>query len=102
MVLSCLTTISFAKNAQKETVIPVIENAHVFAQFTDGTPAVLNYFTSAAVPEIIAFYQQHFGEVVYQETISDRLTVLFQKQQQSIRVVISQQNNQRQVDIIVK
>jgi len=82
--------------------IPVVENAHVFANFTDDIPAVLNYFTSSTEKQIIDFYEQKFGESISQERKRNRLALTYQREKHTIRVVISQQNNKRQVDIIVE
>jgi len=98
-VLIGLSAITFASD---EVTIPMIENAQVFADFTDEIPAVLNYFTSATEEEIIDFYKQSFGESTYQETKRGRLTLSYKKEKQTIRVIISKQNNKRQVDIIVE
>jgi len=93
----------FALSDEKKDIIsiPMMENAQVFANFTDDIPAVLNYFTNAPEDQIIYFYQQQYGEVLSQERLRDRLTLKFQKDTHSIRVVISQQNNKRQVDVII-
>lgn len=81
--------------------IPVIENAHVFANLTDALPAVINYFTQASEDEIINFYQNHFGEALSQERMRGRLTIRYQQNQQYMRVVISTQGSKRQVDVLV-
>jgi len=87
---------------QKDIVsIPMIENAQVFAEFTDDVPAVLNYFTTSKETQIINFYQQQYGKALSQERKRDRLTLKFQQKNYDIRVVISQQNNKHQVDVIV-
>ncbi len=87
---------------QKDIVsIPMIENAQVFAEFTDDVPAVLNYFTTSKEAQIINFYQQQYGKALSQERKRDRLTLKFQQKNYDIRVVISQQNNKHQVDVIV-
>lgn len=106
-VLLSLSAITFASNevnsASIPTVnIPVIDNAQVFADFTDSMPAVLNYFTSATEEDIIDFYKQNFDEPISQEKKRERLTLTFQKEKQTIRVIISQQNNKRQVDVIIE
>ena len=87
---------------QNNVVIPMMTNAQVFADFTDAVPAVLNYFTRASKEEIIDFYQQHYGEDLSQEEKRGRLTLTYQQKNHSIRVVISQQNKKRQVDVIVE
>ncbi len=82
--------------------IPMLDKATVFAEFTDDMPAVLNYFTSATEEQIIAFYQKHFGKPTLQQRKRGRLTLTYQQEKQTIRVVISLQNNKHQVDIIVE
>ena len=81
--------------------IPVIDNAKVFADFSDELPAVINYFTSSDEASIIAFYQNSYGEALTQERKRGRLTLTFADDNKAIRVVISQQNKKRQVDILV-
>jgi hypothetical protein len=84
-----------------DIVIPVMDNAQIFANYTDELPAVLNYFTYANEAQIIDFYQQHYGNPLSQETKRDRLRLTYQQENQSIRVIISQQNKKRQVDVII-
>lgn len=105
VLLSFSTNIYALENMEASTnsiVIPMTTNAQVFADFTDELPAVLNYFTSATQEQVIDLYQQHYGEYLSQETKRGRLTLTFQQEKQSIRVVISQQNKKRQVDVIVE
>lgn len=98
--------LSFSALAQDQTQTPIsiakLHDARVFADFTEKLPAVLNYFTKASEQEVIAFYQNNYGEVMSQERKRGRLTLNFSAQQQAIRVVISQQNRLRQVDVIVQ
>lgn len=88
-------------NTAKKVDIPVVAGARIFAQFDDKTPAVINYFTSATEQAVINFYQENYGEAIAQERKRGRLTLNYSTIQQQIRVVISQQNNLRQVDVIV-
>jgi hypothetical protein len=91
-----------AANIDSETMdVPIIEGARVFAKFDDKTPVVINYFTSVAEDVVIAFYNKNYGEPIQHERKRGRLTLYYQKGLQQIRVVISQQNKLRQVDIIV-
>ncbi|MFT6690115.1 MAG: hypothetical protein ACJAXH_000625, partial [Colwellia sp.] len=46
-------------------------------------------------------YNKNYGEPIQHERKRGRLTLHYQKDLQQIRVVISQQNKLRQVDIIV-
>lgn len=83
-------------------VIPMVTDAQVFADFTDEVPAVLNYFTNATEEQVIQFYQEHYSEFNSQERKRGRLTLTYQQEAHSIRVVISQQDKKRQVDVIVE
>lgn len=104
-VVLSLSTLVLADNtensAENSVSIPTLDNAQVFADFTDELPAVLNYFTLATEEQIIDFYDQNFGDSISQEVKRGRLTLTYKKEKQAIRVVISQQNNKRQVDVIV-
>lgn len=99
--LLSLSAMTFASDDVTPISIPMIGNAHVFADFTDDIPAVLNYFTSSTEDEIIDFYKQNYGESILQEKKRERLTLTYKNENKTIRVVISQQNSKRQVDIIV-
>jgi len=90
-------------NATEESiVIAKLSDAQVFADFTDELPAVVNYFTSATEEEIISFYQKNYGKMFDSERKRGRLTLKFSQQELSIRVVISQQNRKRQVDVLIQ
>ena len=53
-----LSTESIANETVKKTpvTIPQLEDAQVFSDFTDETPAVLNYFTLSTKKQVIAFF----------------------------------------------
>ena len=101
-VFLIFSTTTLANNEDSAVQIPMLDNAQVFANFTDDMPAVLNYFTRNSEEDVIAFYQQHYGEANSSERKRGRLTLTYSQESQSIRVVISQQNNKRQVDVIVE
>jgi|GEM_PF-2893554 len=82
--------------------IPLLENAIIFANFDDELPAITNYYTSASEQEVIDFYQQAFGDAMSQDRKRGRLTLTYQADDLVKRVVISEQNNKRQVDVIVE
>lgn len=82
--------------------IPVLEDAKIFAEFSDQLPAVINYFTNSSEADVIKFYQKAFGEPLSQERKRGRLTLKYQETADMMRVVISQQNNKRQVDVIIE
>ncbi|REL35120.1 hypothetical protein [Thalassotalea euphylliae] len=83
-----------------DVFIPVLSDAKVFAEFIDELPAVVNFFTMASEDEIIAFYSENYGEPVEQERKRGRLNVTFYLQDVATRVVISEQDNRRQVDVL--
>ena len=82
--------------------IPTMSDARIFAEFKDKIPAVVNYFSKSTEEEIIAFYQNEYGQPLGQERKRGRLTLKFAQEMQSIRIVISHQNKLRQVDLIVE
>ncbi len=100
-----LMMVSFNAYSLSDTMasvdIPVMEGARIFAQFDEKTPAVINYFTSETEETVIAFYNKSYGEPIQRERKRGRLTLNYQQDLQAIRVVISQQNKLRQVDVIV-
>ena len=100
--LFSFSSVILAKKEPASASIPIIENAKVFADFTDSMPAVVNYFTSATEEQIIDFYQQKLGKTASQERKRGRLTLTYRQEKQTMRVVVSQQNNKRQVDAIVE
>lgn len=87
---------------QNNVIIPMMTNAQVFADFTDELPAVLNYFSDATEEQIVDFYQQQYNGFLSQERKRGRLTIIYEQAKHNIRVVISQQNKKRQVDVIVE
>jgi len=82
--------------------IPLLDDAIVFANFDETLPAVVNYYTAFSEQEIIDFYQQSYGESISQERKRGRLTLIYQADDLAKRLVISEQNNKRQVDVIVE
>ncbi|WDE01217.1 hypothetical protein [Thalassomonas actiniarum] len=80
--------------------IPLPQDARVFARFDDNLPAVVNYFTRESEQAIVSFYQQHYGEPSSRERKRGRLTMVFSHESAKLRLVISEQDKQRQVDIL--
>ena len=100
-VLLSLNTLSFASDEVNSFSIPKIDDAKVFADLTDNFPAVLNYYTLSTEEQIIDFYKQNLGDSINEEVKRGHLTLKYTKENKVIRVVISQQNKMRQVDVIV-
>jgi len=82
--------------------IPILKDALIFAEFTDKLPAVVNYFTQSSEAQVINFYQQAFGAADSKERKRNRLTLQYTQGEEMMRVVISQQDKKRQVDIIIE
>lgn len=101
-IISCLflSNSTFANEPEKLS-IAVMDNARIFAQFDDDIPAVINYFTSSEEEEIITFYKSIYGEPNSYERLKGILTLRFSSDLYNTRVVISQQNKARQVDILI-
>lgn len=99
---SSVAPYNFERSASGEaaTFIPLMADAKVFAEFVDRLPAVVNYFTMASEDEVISFYNENFGEPIGQERKRERLTVSYYTDGIATRVVISQQDDYRQVDVL--
>ncbi|UUO25334.1 hypothetical protein FGD67_20545 [Colwellia sp. M166] len=95
-------TINGGKSALANVDIAIVKDARIFAKFDENMPAVVNYFTPLTEDAVINFYNKNYGEPVKRERKRGRLTLNYQQTQQQIRVIISQQNNLRQVDVLVE
>ena len=105
VILLAFTLLNVNPAVAEEKVIltiPTMSDARIFAEFKDKIPAVVNYFSKSTEEDIISFYQKEYGQPLGQERKRGRLTLNFNQELQSIRVVISHQNNMRQVDVIVE
>jgi hypothetical protein len=104
--LSSYSVLAQTENSSNKHVVGVVlqtmDDALVFADFSDELPAVINYFTAHSEQEILDFYQGLYGEPNSSEIKRGRLTLHFSFQQHAYRVVISQQNKKRQVDVLVQ
>jgi len=96
------STSIFAEQETSAIKIPYLEDARLFAEYTDALPAVINYFTKHSKEEIITFYQNKYGEATKSEMKRGRLTLYFSIGDKTLRVVISQQNNRQQVDALLQ
>ena len=95
-----LTTAAHSENSNSVS-IDVMSDARIFAQFDQEIPAVVNYFTKMSEQNIIDFYQGKYGSPNSSVRLKGRLTQKFNHDGRRFRVVISQQDNYRQVDVIV-
>lgn len=86
---------------QEKISISVMSDAQVFAKFDDEIPAVVNYFTGKSESSIVAFYEEQYGPAVLSDRKRGRLEKLFKMDDKNIQIIISEQNNKRQVDVLV-
>ncbi|SET12192.1 hypothetical protein [Thalassotalea agarivorans] len=103
VVVFCASMVSFSTLANDHAIsIAKLDDAQVFAEYTDELPAVLNFYTSADKDTVLEFYQTQYGEAIKQERKYDRLVVNYAVSGQAIRLVLSKQDDKTQVDIIVE
>ncbi len=101
-LVSLLLALPLTTKAQEAINIPYMEDAKIFAEFTDELPAVINYYTQYSEQEIISFYQSVYGEVSHTEIKRGSLTFSFEHDKNQLRVIISSQGSKRQVDAILQ
>ncbi|MGP9801654.1 hypothetical protein [Rheinheimera sp. NSM] len=102
-VLMCLT-LAFSSNlaAQDFFQIPVASDAREFARLDNKIPAVLSYFSQQTEQSLRDFYIQRLGEPVNEQTLYGRQHLYFNVNSNQIRILISSQDDWRQVDIMVQ
>jgi hypothetical protein len=88
-------------NAAEDLSTSVMDDARIFAQFDQEIPAVVSYFTKYTEIDIVRFYSDIYGKPIDSKTIRERLELTFVNTQHNIRIIISQQDKLRQVDILV-
>ncbi len=82
--------------------VPLVNDAREFARLDTKLPAVLSYFTRQSMSQLQQFYQQQLGEPNNSEMVHGRLNLYYRLNQQQVRILISEQNDWRQVDIMVQ
>lgn len=95
-----ISTSANAADTEKVT-IEVMNDAKIFAQFDDEIPAVINYFTKSNETSIVNFYEEKYGQAISSNRKKGRLEKSFIKDNYNIKIIISEQNNFRQVDVLV-
>lgn len=101
-LVSLLMATPLTAMAQEAINIPYMDDAKIFAEFSDELPAIVNYYTLHSEQEIITFYQSEFGEANHTQVKRGRLTLVFEYDNKQLRVIISSQSNRRQVDAILR
>ncbi|SEA93128.1 hypothetical protein SAMN04488051_10952 [Alkalimonas amylolytica] len=77
------------------------QDAREFARLDNKLPAVLSYFSQQSQQQLQQFYQQQLGEPTEQRQRYGQLELHYAQTQQRIRIIISEQQQWRQVDIMV-
>ena len=97
------TLISTSANATdtEKVTIEVMNDAKIFAQFDDEIPAVINYFTKSNETSIVNFYKEKYGQAITSNRRKGRLEKSFVKDKHNIKIIISEQNSFRQVDVLI-
>ncbi|MDO7084660.1 hypothetical protein WNY51_01685 [Pseudocolwellia sp. AS88] len=95
-----VSTKLYAAETDKLT-IEVMSDAKVFAKLDDELPAVVNYFTKRSENSILAFYEEKYGKAISSNRKRGHLENSFINNNHNITVIVSERNNQRQVDVMV-
>jgi len=102
LVSSLLTAVSFSGNADSFYQVPLTADAREFARLENKLPAVLSYFSRQSTAQLQDFYRQQLGEPDNSIVVDGRLNLYYRVNQQQVRILISEQNDWRQIDIMVQ
>lgn len=81
---------------------PLLDDAQIFYQSNDIEPKIVIYYTQSTFPQVTSFYTQRFGTPVSEQTIYGRLELSFTDNDRKIRVIVDQQDNAREVDVMIE
>ncbi|WNO60023.1 hypothetical protein [Rheinheimera sp. MMS21-TC3] len=95
-------SLSSALQAADFYQVPIAADAREFARLDNKLPAVLSYFSQKSMPELRLYYLQHLGEPFKAETIYGRENLFFHLDGKQVRILLSERENWRQVDIMVQ
>jgi hypothetical protein len=82
--------------------IPLPADAREFARLDSKMPAVLSFFSQQTESELRDYYIQQLGQPANEQTLYGRQHLYFTVNNNQIRILISGQNDWRQVDIMVQ
>lgn len=102
LLTMALATPSLSLAAVSFYQVPLSADAREFARLENKLPAVLSYFSKQSMPELQGFYRQQLGEPDNSVVVHGRLNLYYRVNQQQVRILISEQNDWRQVDIMVQ
>lgn len=96
------TAVSLDVNADSFYQVPLTDDAREFARLENKLPAVLSFFSRQSVSQLQDFYRQQLGEPDNSVMVHGRLNLYYRVNQQQVRILISEQNDWRQIDIMVQ
>lgn len=102
LVSSLFAAVTFSVNADSFYQVPLTADAREFARLENKLPAVLSYFSRQSVTQLQDFYRQQLGEPDNSSVVDGRLNLYYRVNQQQVRILISEQNDWRQIDIMVQ
>lgn len=102
LVSTLLATLSLSSTAASFYQVPLTADAREFARLENKLPAVLSFFSKQSMAELQDFYRQQLGEPDNSAMVHGRLNLYYRVNQQQVRILISEQNDWRQVDIMVQ
>lgn len=82
--------------------VPIPADAREFARLDSKMPAVLSYFSQQTDNALRDYYVQQLGQPDNEQTLYGRLHLYFRVNNNQVRILISSQNDWRQVDIMVQ
>ncbi|MAD77242.1 MAG: hypothetical protein CML20_21095 [Rheinheimera sp.] len=95
-------SVSLNVSADSFYQVPLTADAREFARLENKLPAVLSYFSRQSMAELQDFYRQQLGEPDNSAMVHNRLNLYYRVDQQQVRILISEQNDWRQIDIMVQ
>ncbi|MDX1676882.1 hypothetical protein [Arsukibacterium sp.] len=102
MACTLFAAVSLSVKANNFYQVPLTADAKEFARLENKLPAVLSYFSRLSVAELQDFYRQQLGEPDNSMVVHGRVNLYYQLNQQQVRILISEQNDWRQIDIMVQ
>ncbi|MBV2128101.1 hypothetical protein [Arsukibacterium indicum] len=99
---SLLAAVSLNANADSFYQVPLTADAREFARLENKLPAVLSFFSRQSVSQLQDFYREQLGEPDNSVVVHGRLNLYYRVNQQQVRILISEQNDWRQIDIMVQ
>jgi hypothetical protein len=82
--------------------IPLPADVREFARLDSKLPAVLSFFTQQSAAAVREFYIQQLGQPNSEQMLYGREQLYFTVNAKPVRIIISNRNDWRQVDIMVQ